>query len=47
LRIVAKLRLNNKHYTVYGIYKVKLAKNSMNNSRTYFNWDHLKNLPKN
>jgi len=45
--IVAKLRLNNEHYTKYGISKVELAKNSMNNSRTYFNWDHLKNLPNN
>ena len=43
--IVAKLRLNNKHYTEDGIAKVDLAKNSMNNSRTFFNWDHLKNLP--
>jgi LAGLIDADG endonuclease/Cytochrome C and Quinol oxidase polypeptide I len=45
--IVAKLRLNNEHYTEDGISKVDLAKNSMNNTRTYFNWDHLKNLPKN
>lgn len=45
--VVAKLRLNNEHYTEYGISKVELAKNSMNNSRTYFNWDHLKNLPNN
>lgn len=43
--IVAKLRLNNEHYTEDGIYKVELAKNSMNNNRTYFNWDHLKNFP--
>lgn len=45
--IVAKLRLNNEHYTEYGISKVELAKNSMNNSRTFFKWDHLKNLPNN
>lgn len=45
--IVAKLRLNNEHYTENGISKVELAKDSMNNSRTFFNWDHLKNLPKN
>jgi len=45
--IVAKLRLNNVHYTEDGISKVDIAKNSMNNTRTYFNWDHLKNLPKN
>ena len=44
--IVAKLRLNNEHYTKDGISKVELAKSSMNNSRTYFNWDHLKNFPK-
>ena len=45
--IVAKLRLNNKHYTEDGISKVESAKNSMNNSRTFFNWNHLNNLPKN
>ena len=45
--IVAKLRLNNEHYTENGISKVELAKNSMNNSRTFFKWDHLNNLPKN
>lgn len=43
--VVAILRLNNEHYTEDGISKVELAKNSMNNSRTYFNWDHLKNFP--
>lgn len=42
--IIAKLRLNNEHYTENGISKVELAKNSMNNSRTFFNWDHLKNF---
>lgn len=45
--IVAKLRLNNEHYTENGISKVELVKNSMNNSRTIFNWKHLNNLPKN
>ena len=45
--VVAKLRLNNIHYTEDGMSKVDIAKDSMNNSRTYFNWDHLKNLPKN
>lgn len=45
--IVAKLRLNNEHYTENGISKVELAKNSMNNNRTIFNWNHLNNLPKN
>jgi LAGLIDADG endonuclease len=44
---VAKLRLNNEHYLEDGITKVKLAKSSMNNSRTYFNWGHLNNFPKN
>ena len=43
--IVAKLRLNNEHYTEYGIFKVELAKSSMNKNRTYFNWDYLKNFP--
>ena len=42
--IVAKLRLNNEHYTENGISKVELAKNSMNNNRTFFNWNHLNNL---
>lgn len=45
--IVANLRLNNEHYTEEGIAKVDLAKNTMNNSRTIFNWDHLKKLPNN
>lgn len=45
--IVANLRLNNEHYTENGISKVELAKNSMNNSRTLFKWDHLNNLPNN
>nr|YP_009355407.1 LAGLIDADG homing endonuclease-like protein [Coccocarpia palmicola]ARB49949.1 LAGLIDADG homing endonuclease-like protein [Coccocarpia palmicola] len=45
--IVAKLRLNNEHYTLDGISKVELAKNSMNNSRTIFNWNHLNNLSNN
>lgn len=45
--LIAKLRLNNEHYTKDGICKVELAKNSMNNSRTFFKWDHLKNLPNN
>jgi hypothetical protein len=39
------LRLNDEHYTPEGISKVELAKSSMNNSRTYFNWDHLDNFP--
>lgn len=42
---VALLRLNDEHYTPEGISKVELAKSSMNNSRTYFNWDHLDNFP--
>jgi len=45
--IIAKLRLNNEHYTEDGISKVELAKNSMNNNRTFFKWAHLKNLHEN
>lgn len=38
------LILNNNHYTEQGIKKIDFLKNNMNLKRTYFNWDHLKNL---
>lgn len=40
----AHLILNNEHYTEDGISKIDFIKNNMNLKRTYFNWDHLKNL---
>lgn len=40
----ARLILANQHYTEEGIVKIDSLKSSMNNSRTYFNWDHLKTL---
>lgn len=43
--VVAKLRLNNEHYSENGLAKVELAKYSMNNCRSFFNWHHLNNLP--
>ena len=40
----AKLVLEKKQYTNENILKIKILKNSMNNNRIYFNWNHLKNL---
>lgn len=40
----ARLILANQHYTEEGIVKIDYLKGSMNNNRTYFNWDHLNNL---
>lgn len=40
----AFLILGNNHYTEEGISKIDLLKNNMNLKRTYFNWDHLKDL---
>lgn len=40
----AHLILNNEHYTEQGINNIDFIKNNMNLKRTYFNWDHLKNL---
>ena len=37
----AILILENSHYTEEGIFLIEIYKNSMNNKRTYFNWDHL------
>lgn len=42
--IAVNLILNNNHYTEQGINKINLIKNNMNLKRTYFNWDHLKDL---
>lgn len=36
--------LNKNHMTVEGRNLVSLQKSQMNNSRTYFNWDHLNKL---
>ena len=41
---IALLILNNNHYTEQCINRVNLIKNNMNSKRTYFNWDHLKDL---
>jgi hypothetical protein len=38
------LILEKNHYTEEGIVKIDCLKNKMNLKRTYFNWDHLKNL---
>jgi hypothetical protein len=38
------LILEKNHYTKQGIARIDVLKNSMNLKRTYFNWDHLKNL---
>lgn len=40
----ALLILDNNHYTEQGINKIDFLKNNMNLKRTYFNWDHLKNI---
>ena len=40
----ARLILANEHYTDEGIVKIDSLKSSMNNSRVYFNWDHLNNI---
>ena len=41
---VVELILDGKHLTEEGISKTDLVRNGMNRQRTYFNWDHLKNL---
>lgn len=43
-KLVVELILENKHYTKEGICKTDLVRSGMNRQRTYFNWDHLKNL---
>lgn len=41
----AHIQIKNKiHQTDNGKSQIKILKNNMNNSRTYFNWDHLKNI---
>lgn len=40
----ARLMLDNKHYTEEGIKEIDSLKAKMNLKRTYFNWDHLRNL---
>ena len=41
---VVELILESKHYTKEGLSKTDSVRNGMNRQRTYFNWDHLKNL---
>ena len=41
---IVLLILENKHYTEEGLIKTDTVRNSMNRKRTYFNWDHLKDL---
>jgi hypothetical protein len=41
---IVLLILENKHYTEEGLIKTDSVRNNMNRKRTYFNWDHLKNL---
>ena len=40
----SNLILENCHYTEQGITKINFHKNNMNLKRTYFNWDHLKDI---
>ena len=41
---VVELILESKYYTKEGLSKTDSVRNGMNKQRTYFNWDHLKNL---
>ena len=43
-KIVFNEIINKNHMTVEGRELVSLQKSQMNNSRTYFNWDHLNKL---
>ena len=43
-KIVFNEIINKNHMTVEGRKLVSLQKSQMNNSRTYFNWDHLNKL---
>jgi hypothetical protein len=43
-KIVFNEIINKNHMTVFGRKIVSLEKGQMNNSRTFFNWDHLNNL---
>lgn len=38
--------LNKEHLTISGREKITILKESMNNKRTYYNWDHLEKLNK-
>nr|ATI20300.1 LAGLIDADG endonuclease [Juglanconis sp.] len=42
--LVAKLIINNLHFTDEGINTVEHVRNRMNTKRVYFNWDHLNGL---
>jgi uncharacterized protein YciU (UPF0263 family) len=42
--IAVSLILDKNHYTEQGIALIDTLKNNMNLKRTYFNWDHLKDL---
>lgn len=39
-----EMMLNKEHLTIHGREKISVLKNSMNNKRTYYNWDHLDKL---
>lgn len=39
-----EMMLNKEHLTIHGREKISVLKNSMNNKRTYYNWDHLEKL---
>ena len=40
------MMLNKEHLTISGREKIPILKESMNNKRTYYNWDHLEKLNK-
>ena len=40
----ANLILEKDHYTEQGITRIDILRDNINLKRTYFNWDHLKNL---
>lgn len=40
------IMLNKEHLTISGREKITILKESMNNKRTYYNWDHLDKLNK-
>lgn len=39
-----EMMLNKEHLTIHGREKISVLKDSMNNKRTYYNWDHLDKL---
>lgn len=46
LSFLEGLNYLGKHLTIKEIFEIQVLKNNMNDKRTYYNWDHLKNFYK-